>query len=183
MLGKLFKRDPNREAADRLYQHIANAAREPLLYANHGIPDTVEGRFESLALHTILVLRRLDLLGPEGKTLAQVLIDRFFADIDSAMRQIGIGDTSVGKKVKAFAKGFYGRASAYQQALAVDADPAALPDAVERNLLGITTGAMAVSETHGQSLSRYIRESVAMLDGCSFQDLASPGPMFAKQCL
>jgi cytochrome b pre-mRNA-processing protein 3 len=111
------------------------AARRPALFLEGGAPDTVMGRFETLTLHVALVLRRLRDLPPPAGEAAQDLVDRFFAGLDDAMRQIGIGDTSVPKKVKGLAKAFYGRAGAYDAALARDASPEALEAAIARNVL------------------------------------------------
>ncbi len=113
MIRALFRKNPAAEAADMLYLAVAGAARNPALFAACGVPDTVEGRFEALAAHVFLVARRLEAAGTDGAPLAQAFIDRFFADLDNAVRAIGIGDLSVGKKVKAYAKAFYGRVEAY----------------------------------------------------------------------
>lgn len=118
-----------------VYGDIVAAARLPELYAAMGAPDTLMGRFGALALHVALVLRRLRALPPPADRLAQDLVDRFFADLDSALREIGIGDVSVPKKVRALGEAFYGRAAAYDAALAEDAPPHALEEALARNLL------------------------------------------------
>ena len=128
-------RDKPMASVERVYGDIVTAARAPALYSAMGVPDTVMGRFEALALHVALVLRRLRSLPPPADSLAQELIDRFFADLDSALREIGIGDVSVPKKVKALGQAFYGRAQAYEDALQPDAAAADLEKALCRNVL------------------------------------------------
>jgi cytochrome b pre-mRNA-processing protein 3 len=118
MILSLFKKTGAPPSVERVYADIVAASRAPALYREMGVPDTVMGRFEALALHMGLALRRLKALPPPADSLAQELVDRFFADLDSALREIGIGDVSVPKKVKKLGAAFYGRLSAYDAALA-----------------------------------------------------------------
>jgi len=132
-LQKLFRPDPVKARAQQLYEGVLVHARNPVLYGEAGVPDTVDGRFDMIVLHAALVMRRLREEGPDGQNLAQALFGRLFDDMDAALREMGIGDMSVGKKIKAMAEAFYGRASAYDAALkANDAD--ALKDVLWRNL-------------------------------------------------
>jgi cytochrome b pre-mRNA-processing protein 3 len=135
MILGLFKRSKSVPSVERVYGDIVAAARLPALYASMGVPDTVMGRFDSLALHVALVLRRLGKLPSPADSLAQEIVDRFFADLDSALREIGIGDVSVPKKIKKLGQAFYGRAQAYDNALHDDADAYALEEALCRNVL------------------------------------------------
>jgi cytochrome b pre-mRNA-processing protein 3 len=135
MVVSLFTRKKPVPSVDAVYGDIVAAARLPLLYRDLGVPDTVMGRFDTLALHLMLVLRHLRSLPTPADALAQELVDRFFADLDLAMREIGIGDISVPKKVKALGRAFYGRAEAYEAALAGDAPADALERALSRNVL------------------------------------------------
>jgi cytochrome b pre-mRNA-processing protein 3 len=130
-----FSRAKPAASVERVYGDIVTAARSPALYRTMGVPDTVMGRFEALALHLALVLRRMRALPAPADSLAQELVDRFFADLDAALREIGIGDVSVPKKVKKLGQAFYGRAQAYEDALQPDADAAALEKALCRNVL------------------------------------------------
>jgi cytochrome b pre-mRNA-processing protein 3 len=131
LLARLIGRDPLRIAAHRAYVAIVAAARAPVFYAEHGVPDTLDGRFELIALHAFLVLHRLK--GEAGKEFGQALFDVLFADMDRTLREMGVGDLSVGKQVKAMATAFYGRIAAYQSGLAGEAD---LADMLKRNLFG-----------------------------------------------
>ena len=135
MVLGLFARSKPAPSVQRLYGDIVAAARWPALYRTLGVPDTVMGRFDALVLHVALVLRRLKALPPPAADLAQEVVDRFFADLDTALREMGIGDVSVPKKVRALGEAFYGRAAAYDEALAEDAPADALERALARNLL------------------------------------------------
>jgi cytochrome b pre-mRNA-processing protein 3 len=104
-------------AADQLYGEVVKAARRARWFAELGVPDTPEGRFEMIGLHAALVLRRLRAEGPAGTALAQELFDLMFADIDAALRELGVGDLSVGKQVRRLAGQFYARLAGLEQAL------------------------------------------------------------------
>jgi cytochrome b pre-mRNA-processing protein 3 len=136
MVLGLFTRPKPVASVEVVYGDIVAAARLPALYTAMGVPDTVMGRFDSLVLHLALVLRRLRALPAPADALSQELIDRFFKDLDSALREIGIGDVSVPKKVRALGEAFYGRAAIYDEALLPDAPADALEQALARNVLG-----------------------------------------------
>ena len=108
-------------------------ARRPSLYITFGVPDTVNGRFEMMVLHGFLIMRRLRDEGSEGAEVAQNLFDILFADMDDALRAMGVGDLGVGRRVRKMAEAFYGRAGAYDDALETD-DLVALEAAFERNI-------------------------------------------------
>lgn len=177
MVLSWFRSDPERVRREELYRRISADARHLPLFADLGVPDTVEGRFESLALHVALVLRRLRALGPEGKALAQEIVDMFFTDLDGAVRQLGVGDLSVGKKVKAFAQGFYGRASAYDDALAITDADGALERAIARNLLGAADGV----SPHAPALARHVRAIVERLDRFSIADFLDGATLYGEE--
>jgi len=123
-------------AADRLYRSIIEAAREPCFFASLGVPDSLDGRFETLALHTFLVVRRLK-SDPSraAKRLSRALLEAFFSDMDRSLREMGASDLGVGRRVKAMAQALYGRIKAYEAALEETGD-AALEAALRRNLYG-----------------------------------------------
>lgn len=110
-----------RDATHALYSAIVKQARRPVFFTRLGVPDTPEGRFEMIALHAALVMRRLKVEGEAGRTAAQELFDLMFADVDINLRELGIGDLSVGKYVKRFARQFYAHAAALEAALEVAA--------------------------------------------------------------
>lgn len=132
MIGSLFKRKASRNSLRAVYGAIVAAARHPLFYAEWGVPDTVDGRYDMIVLHAVLVLDRLS-GDAAAQNFAQGLTDEVFADMDRSLREMGVGDLSVGKKVRRMAEVFYGRAQAYRPALAAE-DAAALSEALGRNV-------------------------------------------------
>lgn len=134
MFAWLFPRASHQDAASRLYGLVVERARDPDFYTRLGVADTVDGRFDMIALHAFLLLHRLkaeDSAAAAG--LAQALFDLMFGDMDRNLREMGVGDLSVGRKVKDMAKAFNGRVAAYDAGLAAGGD-AALRDALARNL-------------------------------------------------
>lgn len=115
ILKRLFARRPDK--VEILYGAIVAAARQEKFYAEWGVPDTVDGRFDMISLHLFLVLDRLKEGGAATQDLRQRLTDIFFADMDRSLREMGVGDLSVGKKVRRMAEAFYGRVTAYAAAL------------------------------------------------------------------
>jgi cytochrome b pre-mRNA-processing protein 3 len=148
MLGRLFRPPPRREAAYRLYTRTVEAARQPAYYAALEVPDTIDGRFELIALHMALLLRRLA-AEPAAQDFAQEVFDAMFADLDRALREMGTGDLGVGRQVKRMASAFYGRARAYERGLAGEED---LGEALRRNLYGtVAPSDVAVTAMRGWS--------------------------------
>lgn len=122
-----------RARAASLYTALVEQARQPAFYAQWSVPDSRDGRLEMVSLHVILVLRRLRTEGVEGRGLAQAVLDRMFEDLDRHLREWGVGDPSVGKRMKELAGSFLGRFAALEPLLA-DADPGALAEVLRRNV-------------------------------------------------
>lgn len=134
MLFRLFRqRRHNRIIVDRQYAALTALARTPAFYAELSVPDTVMGRFEMLSLVLILFFRRTAKSDRSGQELAQEIIDAFFQDVDHSIRELGVGDQSVPKRMKKFAGMFYGRLESYAQALDGD-DADQLAEALRRNI-------------------------------------------------
>jgi cytochrome b pre-mRNA-processing protein 3 len=135
MLAGLFKR-PGVEVHD-LYARIVAKARDPAFYGVLGVPDTVDGRFDMIVLHAMLVLRRLRGQGEVAECRGQELFDLMFKDMDQSLRELGVGDMSVGKHIKRMAQAFYGRAERYEAGLnakLADAGDGALAQALTENV-------------------------------------------------
>lgn len=133
MFARLFRKDPMKTRAAEVYDSLVRAARKPALYGEDGAPDTVDGRFDMIIAHAVLVFRRLRGEGEAAGELSQLVFDRMFDDFDAALREMGTGDLSVGKKIKEMGEAFYGRAKAYEGALN-ESDADRLAQALERNL-------------------------------------------------
>jgi len=118
MLKKLFGGRPQRlEAHQALYMAAVAKARDPRLYLDHGVTDTVDGRFDLVVLHVMLAIRRLRAAGEVGKQVSQDMFDYMFLDMDRSLREMGVGDLSVGRHIKSMAKAFYARAEACEAGL------------------------------------------------------------------
>jgi cytochrome b pre-mRNA-processing protein 3 len=117
---------------EAIYGMIVTQAREPIFYRDLGVPDTVNGRFDLLLLHLWLLLRRLR-TAQGGVDMSQALFDRFCEDMDDNLREMGVGDQTVPKRMRAFGEAFYGRVQAYDQA--IDAGAEALAQAICKNIL------------------------------------------------
>ncbi|MBV9250528.1 MAG: ubiquinol-cytochrome C chaperone [Acetobacteraceae bacterium] len=116
-----------------LYTAAVGAARDPFLYRSLGVPDTIDGRFDLIGLHAFLLIQRLQHEQQPGPALAQAVFDAMFSDMDINLREMGVGDLSVGRKVRAMWEAFHGRARAYAAAMEAH-DPAALEAAIARNV-------------------------------------------------
>jgi cytochrome b pre-mRNA-processing protein 3 len=162
-LISLFAKNRMDGPAVALYRQIVAQARQPVFYRDHAVPDTLDGRFDMIVLHAFLVMRRLkQIAGPEAQKVSQDLFDLLFADMDSNLREIGVGDLGVGKRVKKMAQAFYGRVEAYEAGLGA-VDPAVLEQALARNLYGTLQAPGEVSAVALTALAAYLREADAVL--------------------
>src|SRR5580692_6601762 len=121
-----------RGTIEAIYGMIVTQAREPLFYRDLGVPDTVNGRFDLLILHLWMVLRRFRSI-QDAAHVSQALFDRFCEDMDANLREMGVGDLTVPKRMQAFGEAFYGRAAAYD--LAIADSRGALAQALCKNIL------------------------------------------------
>ena len=135
------RRKSVRDAAERAYQRVVEQARQPLFFTAFGVPDTVDGRFELICLHSFLYLHRLKSERPQSAAVSQAFFDAMFTDMDRGLREMGTGDLSVGRHVKRMAQGFYGRIRAYQ-------------DGLERRRHGARRRPGAQSLRHGARIGR-----------------------------
>ena len=145
MLRNLFKSRPSRKLAEALYAQAVAQARRPVFYTDMGAPDRIDSRFELYTLHVLLLILRLRDEGPTGADAAQDLFDTYASALDNTLRELGVGDVSVGKKMRKLGEALYGRMSAYESAiLAGDEDALAL--ALTRNIMeaeAVPTGTRA----------------------------------------
>jgi cytochrome b pre-mRNA-processing protein 3 len=162
-------------SAAKLYGSIVAQARLPAFYQGFGVPDTLEGRFVVLSLQLFTVLHRLTLEGKAAKALSQGLIDRFGADMETVLREIGVGDFSIPKKARALAASSGALLHAYEDALA-EGDQAITRTIAEALPLGVgARGAVA------GRLAHYLSEALAHLQAQDFAalqkgEVSFPGP-------
>jgi cytochrome b pre-mRNA-processing protein 3 len=182
MILARFRRNSQARTIHALYGAIVAQARSAAFYADYRVPDTVEGRFDLLVLHLVLLLQRLggraetarglgqedlgqellgqELLGQEllgQELLGQELFDAFCRDLDANLREMGVGDLAVPKRMRAFAEAFYGRQAAYLAALDAG-DERVFEKALARNIFAEGNDAGAAQ------LARYARAAVTSLD-------------------
>ncbi len=146
-----------------LFAAVSAQARNPVLYREGGVPDTVEGRFELCAAHVVLVLRRLKGQGSQASETAQALFDAFLNNLDEGLRDMGVGDLSVGKKMRKLGEAIYGRVRGYDAALDEQGRPAALAALIGRTMFG------DAGSTQAGPIARYV---CAAADGLEAQALA-----------
>ena len=177
MFGRARRKRRDREIAGRLYGEVVGQARLPAFYADGGVPDTVDGRFEMVVLHTYLVVSRLMSGGEEPRRIGQVLFDTMITDMDRSLREMGVGDLSVGKKVRAMGEAYYGRSRAYDAALAGDDAP--LGEALRRNVYGTLDQDDGGTDARIAQMVAYVTSSVRVLEAQSMEALTSGEVRFA----
>lgn len=169
MFSWLRPRDPSKVTAQQLYGSSVAAARQPVLYQRHRVADTMDGRFQMVILHVFLLLQRLKADGEAGKGIGQALMEALFEGIDDDLRQLGVGDITVPKKMQQAAAAFFGRAKAYEEALG-GGDPAELEAALQRNVPAIEGAAL-----DAPGLAAYMRDMAGRLEKVATADLLAPG--------
>ncbi len=174
------------KTAVSLYEAIVSQARHQGFYADLAVPDTVDGRFELLSLHMTLALRRLrELPDPD---LAETLVKIFFQNMDDSLRELGVGDMSIAKKIRKMAEAFYGRAGAYNTALAgiisgstqetgqsEQSAPGGEPlkAIILRNIYGLAPEAPGIESVHAERLAAYIEDAARCLNEQTEDTLAA----------
>jgi cytochrome b pre-mRNA-processing protein 3 len=153
------KRSPRGDTIRRLYGVIVAQARQPAFYADYGVADTPEGRFDMIVLHLIVFVRRLRDEPGTIRALGQGVFDLFCRDMDHSFREMGIGDLAVPKHMRRVAEAFYGRAAAYDRAIE-EADEGELAAALVRNVFPDSAATPACA----RRLARYVR--------CAIDELA-----------
>jgi cytochrome b pre-mRNA-processing protein 3 len=148
LLDRLFRPRPSLAAGRALYVRAVDQSREPALYSDLGAPDTVEGRFEIYSLHVVLLLDRLrGAIGEDGggaaADVSQALFDAYVKALDNALREMGVGDLSVGRKMRKLGEAFYGRAKSYDAAFAALPDEAPLQALIARTVYAEADAALA----------------------------------------
>ena len=156
MILPFARKDPNRKAARALYGRAVEQARLPVFYENFGVADTVDGRTELVMLHVFLVLARLK-SEADARKLGRCVSEAFFENMDDSLREAGVGDLVVGRKIRAIAEGLHGRMAAYDAAMLKGAANDALELALARNVY------FSPDPGAGGALARYVRAAAACL--------------------
>jgi len=167
ILDRLFRPKAAQASGRALYAAVVEQARSPALYADLGAPDTIEGRFEVYSLHVVLLLDRLRGQGGQSADIAQALFDTYVHALDDALREMGVGDLSVGKKMRKLGEAFYGRARSYESALAT------LPDTADLEALLARTVYADADAGPASRLASYVLKQRAALAEASIDSLAA----------
>ncbi len=174
-----LRRGRHERAGFALYAAAVAAARAPFLYAELGVPDTLDGRFDLVSVYAALLIRRLRAAPAPGPALAQAVFDAMFSDMDVTLRELGVGDLSVGKRVRTMWEAFHGRAAAYEPLLAAG-DAAGLAAALVRNVWrgAPAPGAPALARrilAEDAALARQALEPLAAGEVTFLPQIAEPG--------
>ena len=179
MILKLFRRAPQADTIAALYGAIVAQARHPAFYRVYGVPDTVSGRFEMVVLHAALVVTRLEAEAGAARSLGQAIFDHFCSDMDANLREIGVGDIAVPRKMKAIGEAFYGRKRAYDTAMAAPG--------LDQLAAALVRNAGACAHTI-EGLAAYVRDAsrrLAAIDGAAITrglvDFPNPEPWATMQ--
>jgi cytochrome b pre-mRNA-processing protein 3 len=179
MILGAFRRGHHERNMQALYGAIVAQARSAAFYSAYGVPDTVEGRFELIVLHLVLVLDRLRHAADAGsrggkasRIAGQLLFDVFCRDLDHNLREMGTGDLAVPREMRRFGEAFYGRQASYGAALAVSGD-GELEKALARNIFGVPG-----SNDDAARLARYVRTLGALLEAQHADSLLAGGACF-----
>ncbi len=171
-----FRADKSHQPVlNALYTTIMTQSRDPHFYAALGVPDSVDGRFDMLVMHCYLVVARLRDGGEAAGELSQELFDHMFRDMDHALRELGVGDMGISKRIQKMAAKFYGRGEAYDEALAQPND-VALIEAIDRNIFADATAA----PDSLAALASYLRAAQASLASQSIDAISDGRVDFPK---
>lgn len=164
-LKRLFQ-TPRFQAEGRaLYRQIAERARRPILFTRYGVPDTIDGRFETLCLHAYALFHGLKGKGTDADALSQAVYDAMFADLDGSLREMGVADLGVGRRIKTMTEALNGRIQAYDHGFA----RGELERAIRRNVYGTVTP----SDEQVRATAEYLSAIRSVFVGASLEDLCS----------
>lgn len=172
MLQNLFRTRPRERLGQPLYELAVRQARQPGFYTTLGVADRIDARFELYTLQVLLLVMRLRDEGERGAEAGQALFDTYVSALDHALRELGVGDISVGKKMRKLGEALYGRMTAYEGPLR-DGDAAALSAGLARNVYESDDPAV------GAALAAYALASRARLAAQDF-DAVAAGPDWAE---
>ncbi len=165
MFSLFSQRKSKNQIAQFLYDSIVHQSRQTFFYYDLGVPDTVDGRFDLILLHSFMVLNRFEREGRKADVLMQALFDCLFVDMDRSLREMGVGDLSVPKHMKRMMRAFKGRILAYEEALQKPND---LEAVLRRNLYGTVEG---IDSGVLEIIIRYLQANIENLRKQPWDDL------------
>lgn len=172
IFSRLFRTDEARQAGRTLYELAVGQARLPVFYAELEVPDSLDGRFEAILLHVWLLLRRLrldDEASDHTGKVSQAVFDAMINDMDRSLREMGVGDLRVGKRVKAMARSFYGHVQAYDESF--DQSPDDMAQALRRNVYATSPKPDDDLSDAVQALADYVGRAALNLENQALEDI------------
>ena len=166
-LKRLFQPPRFQSEGGALYRQLSAQARLQVFYTRYGVPDTLDGRFEMLCLHAYALFHSLKGKGADAEALAQASYDAMFADLDGSLREMGVADLGVGKRIKAMTEALNGRIQAFDRAFATDGLD--LDEAIRRNVYGTVTP----EEGQVRAMAAYLRQIRGALTETALEDLCA----------
>jgi cytochrome b pre-mRNA-processing protein 3 len=177
MLSRLFRSRPQRAKGAALYLVAVAQARQAEFYAGLGVPDRIDARFELYSFHVLLLILRLKGAGEEGSEVSQALFDSYLSALDDTLRELGVGDLSVAKKMRRLAETIYARIRAFEAATAEDAEPNLLDDLVARALFPQAPPSEA-QPAPAAAVADYLRRALATLQSQPARDVLDGKPQW-----
>ena len=168
LIRRVFGLGTGMKQAEELYGSVVAQARQPVFYAKTGVSDSVDGRFDMITLHLFILMDRFP-LGERTHETLQAVLEEFFVDMDRSLREIGVGDQSLPKKVHKMIDALYGRMESYAKALEVPGMEADLQDALRRNIYR----GEPVPEPALEALTHYVHQARLELGKQSTDDILS----------
>jgi len=173
LFEKLFRPNAARIVGRTLYEAAVSQARQPALYVDLAVPDTIEGRFELHNIHVLLLLHRLKGQGTAAAEIAQALFDTYVGELDGTLREMGVGDLTVPKRMRKLGEAFYGRTKAYDAALAEPEGDSGLERLIARTVYDEARNASA------GRMADYVRRQAAALSAQPVDDIIAGRPAWA----
>lgn len=164
-----------KRVAHALYGAVVAQSRNTHFHTHWGVPDSLDGRFDVIVLHLVLVIREMQSERRGKSALAQHLFDAALAEIDAGLREAGVGDTIVPKKLAKMSRVFYGRARAYERDFASNDVLRNLTQTFQRNLM---PDCEEIAAEHYNPIAAYALAQEAHLKGLADQDLENSGKLF-----
>ncbi|MBT3238808.1 MAG: hypothetical protein HOL37_01790 [Rhodospirillaceae bacterium] len=166
IFSKFFGSTQEQKAVAGLYKRLVLRSRDPAFYLHCGVADTTEGRLDMITVHAVLVMRRLKDESEAARALSQALFDHMFADIDMNLREMGVGDMGISRRIKKMIGAFYGRVKAYDEAMSEDND-SDLIAALQRNL----DNGEQIEAAKLTRMANYMRQSWQAIDAMDISRL------------
>ncbi len=178
MLKSLFKRRKHSRAGD-VYAGLVARARHADFYSNNIVPDTFDGRFEMMVMHLYLLHSRLKETSENGRRFSQELFDAFISDMDAGLREAGVGDQTVPKRINKMTRVFYGRTGAYDDIFDSETDiQMQVVETIGRNLFPDASDAAKPAKGQATILADYMIYEHGLLSGMSEHEITDQAALF-----